>query len=87
MDAEGTLAGSGLTLLHAVRNCVQHVGLSLAESLRMASLYPAEVLGLDQYLGRIAPGYQADLCLFNDALTVQATVLAGQLQWHKEFER
>lgn len=87
VDAEGTLAGSGLTLLHAVRNCVQYVGLSLAESLRMASLYPAEVLGLDQHLGRVAPGYHADLCLFDEALTVQATVLGGQIHWCEEFER
>jgi N-acetylglucosamine-6-phosphate deacetylase len=86
VDAEGTLAGSGLTLLQAVRNCVQYVGISLEESLRMASLYPAEVLGLDHCLGRIAPGYRADLCLFDEALNVRATVLAGQIQWHKEAE-
>lgn len=85
VDAEGTLAGSGLTLLQAVRNCVQHVGIPLAESLRMASLYPAQVLGLDHYLGRIAPGYHADLCLFDEELHVQATVLAGELQWHVSY--
>jgi N-acetylglucosamine-6-phosphate deacetylase len=84
VDAKGTLAGSGLTLLQAVRNCVEHVGISLAESLRMASLYPAQVLGLDHYLGRIAPGYHADLCLFDEELNVHATVLAGQMQWYKE---
>jgi N-acetylglucosamine-6-phosphate deacetylase len=84
VDADGTLAGSGLTLLQAVRNCVQHVGIPLAESLRMASLYPAQVLGLEHQLGRIAPGYRADLCLFDEALNVRATVLAGQLQWHEE---
>jgi len=82
VDAEGTLAGSGLTLLQAVRNCVRHVGIPLAESLRMASLYPAQVLGADHYLGRIAPGYHADLCLFDEEFQVQATVLAGQLQWY-----
>ncbi|UOQ69614.1 N-acetylglucosamine-6-phosphate deacetylase [Hymenobacter volaticus] len=84
VDASGTLAGSGLTLLRAVRNCVQHVGLSLAESLRMASLYPARVLGLAHELGRVAPGYRADLCVFDATFTAQATILAGQLQWHRE---
>lgn len=82
VDAAGTLAGSGLTLAQAVRNCVQHVGLPLAESLRMASLYPAQVLGLDHCLGRVEPGYRADLCLLDEALNVRATVLAGRLQWH-----
>ncbi len=86
VDAAGTLAGSGLTLLRAVRNCVRHVGLPLAESLRMASLYPARVLGLHQQLGRIAPGYFADLCLFDDEFTAQATVLRGQLHWHATAE-
>lgn len=82
VDASGTLAGSGLTLLNAVRNCVQQVGLSLAESLRMASLYPARVLGLAHKMGRVAPGYQADLCLVDATFTAQATMLAGHLQWH-----
>ena len=84
VDADGTLAGSGLTLVQAVRNCVAHVGIPLAESLRMASLYPAQVLGLDHHLGRIAPGYRADLCVFDEGLNVRATVLAGDLQWHEE---
>jgi N-acetylglucosamine-6-phosphate deacetylase len=83
VDAHGTLAGSGLTLLRAVGNCVQQVGLPLAESLRMASLYPARVLGLHQQLGRIAPGYRADLCLFDEAtFTARATVLHSRLCWH-----
>jgi N-acetylglucosamine-6-phosphate deacetylase len=86
VDEQGTLAGSGLTLLQAVRNCVQHVGLPLAECLRMASLYPAQVLGLDQHLGRIAPGYQADLCLLDKTLAVQATVLGGRLRWHNSLD-
>lgn len=84
VDASGTLAGSGLTLLGAVRNCVQQVGLSLAESLRMASLYPARVLGLAHELGRVAPGYQADLCVLDDTFTARATLLAGHLQWHSK---
>jgi N-acetylglucosamine-6-phosphate deacetylase len=82
VDNAGTLAGAGLTLLQAMRNCVQHVGLLLAESLRMASRYPARVMGLNQQVGRIAPGYQADLCLFDDAFRVRAMVLEGQLEWH-----
>ena len=81
VDEQGTLGGSALTMPLAVRNCVEHVGIPLAESLRMASLYPAQVLGLDHELGLIAPGYVADLCLFNDRFEVQATVLKGELQW------
>ncbi|GAA4507179.1 N-acetylglucosamine-6-phosphate deacetylase [Hymenobacter ginsengisoli] len=78
VDEKGTLAGSALTMLLAVRNCVQHVGLPLAEALRMASLYPARVVGLAHEIGRIEPGYRADLCLFDDDFQAHATILRGE---------
>ncbi|MGI4883597.1 MAG: N-acetylglucosamine-6-phosphate deacetylase [Janthinobacterium lividum] len=79
VDANGTLAGSALTMLTAVRNCVQRVGIALPEALRMASLYPARVLGLANHLGLIEPGYRADLCAFDHEFNAGATVLHGQL--------
>ncbi|WP_324673553.1 N-acetylglucosamine-6-phosphate deacetylase [Hymenobacter sp. GOD-10R] len=82
VDEQGILAGSALTMPDAVRNCVEQVGIPLAESLRMASLYPAQAIGLDDDLGQIHPGYVADLCLLNDKFEVQATVLKGELQWY-----
>ncbi len=80
VDENGTLAGSALTMLTAVQNCVRHVGLPLAEALRMASGYPARVVGLDHEIGRIAPGYRADMCLFDNDFQAHATVLGGE--WH-----
>ena len=44
--ARNCLAGSANALIDAVRYCVDTVGLELAESLRMASRYPAAILGL-----------------------------------------
>ncbi|AII51231.1 N-acetylglucosamine-6-phosphate deacetylase [Hymenobacter sp. APR13] len=82
VDVQGTLAGSALTLPQAVRNCVQHAGIPLPEALRMASLYPARVLGLDGQLGRLAAGYAADFWLFDNELNAQATARAGELVWH-----
>ncbi len=55
-DDAGTLAGSALDMAGAVRNAVDMLGLDLAEASRMASRNPAEFLGLDGELGRIAPG-------------------------------
>jgi N-acetylglucosamine-6-phosphate deacetylase len=43
----------------------------------MASEYPAEFLGLGHELGRIAPGYRANLVLVNDDLEVQRTWIEG----------
>lgn len=77
--AQGTLAGSDLDMAAAVRNSVELLGLSLEESLRMASLYPANLLG-DTSRGRIATGYRADFCLLNEELRVGATCVAGQFE-------
>ncbi|OUJ73499.1 N-acetylglucosamine-6-phosphate deacetylase [Hymenobacter crusticola] len=82
VDEQGILGGSALTMPGAVRNCVEQVGIPLAEALRMATLYPAQAIGLDDDLGQIHPGYVADLCLLNDKFEVQATVLKGELQWY-----
>ena len=66
---DGTLSGSALTMLQCVRNGVQHVGIDLAEALRMASTFPARLLP-DLKLGKIEKGYQADFVIFDDALNI-----------------
>ena len=74
---EGTLAGSILTMDEAVRFCVTALDLSLAEALRMASLYPAAFLKLDGELGRLAPGFRANLVHLTDTLAVTRTWIDG----------
>jgi len=76
-DANGTLAGTALDMATAVRNAVSLLDLDIAEAARMASEYPAEFLGLGAELGRIAPGYRANLTLLNDELKVQRTWIEG----------
>lgn len=75
--ADGTLAGSDLDMIAAVKNCVEMVGIDLGEALRMASLYPAAFLKLDDVMGRIAPGYQADMILFDDDYNVTRSWIKG----------
>jgi len=77
-NAAGALAGSALDMATAVRNAVHLLGLPLEEAARMASRYPARFLNVDDRLGEIAPGYQADLVLLDDALQVRATWIAGE---------
>lgn len=77
-NAAGSLAGSALDMATAVRNAVNLLGLSLEEAARMASRYPAQFLNVDDRLGEIAEGYQADLVLLDDALHVRATWIAGE---------
>ncbi len=76
--ADGTLAGSDLDMASAVRNSVERLGLALPDVLRMASLVPAAFLKLDHELGRIAPGYLADLVLLDEGLHVQDTWIGGE---------
>jgi N-acetylglucosamine-6-phosphate deacetylase len=76
-DENGTLAGTALDMAAAVRNAVALLGLEVAEAARMASEYPAEFLGLGHELGRIAPGYRANLVLLDGELNVQKTWIEG----------
>jgi N-acetylglucosamine-6-phosphate deacetylase len=76
-DASGTLAGTALDMATAVRNAVSMLDLNITEAARMASEYPAEFLGLGHELGRIAPGYRANLALLDDDLKVQRTWIEG----------
>lgn len=75
--ADGTLAGSVLDMAGAVRNCVDRLGLPLAAALHMASGAPAEFLRLGDELGRIAPGYRANLVLLDGALAAVESWIDG----------
>ena len=69
-ESNGILSGSALTMIKAVKNCVEQCNIPLDEALRMASLYPAKVLGIDHETGRIEKGYKADLVLMNEKFDV-----------------
>ena len=73
---DGTLAGSDLDMMSAVRYLVRQVGVELGEALRMASTYPAEFLKRSD-LGCIAAGARADLVHIDDDLKAKATWRAG----------
>jgi N-acetylglucosamine-6-phosphate deacetylase len=65
VDDAGTLGGAYLTMNEAVERCVDECGLSLEQTLTMATLTPARLMGLDQQLGKIAAGCRADLIALN----------------------
>lgn len=82
VSADGTLGGAALTLIAAIENCVRRVGIPLAEALRMATLYPARAIGVAHYLGRLSPGCQANITLFDvDRFTVKGVIDQGRLAW------
>jgi len=81
---DGTLAGSDLDMASAVRNAVKLIGLDEASALQMASLRPAEFLGLDEEFGRIQVGYRASLVALDDDLFVQQTWIDGEIAYQAE---
>ncbi|MGH9481029.1 MAG: N-acetylglucosamine-6-phosphate deacetylase [Terriglobales bacterium] len=75
--ANGHLAGSVLTLDQAVRNVVAWQGLDLAAAVRLASLNPAQLVGLERK-GRLARGADADVIVLSAAGEVHETYVAGR---------
>ena len=67
-EAAGVLSGSALTMLKALQNLISHVGMELEEALKMCSLYPAKVMGLETQLGKIEKGYKAKIVVLDKNL-------------------
>ncbi|MFP1745279.1 N-acetylglucosamine-6-phosphate deacetylase [Lonsdalea quercina] len=78
VDENGTLSGSALTMIDAVRNCVEQAGIALDEALRMATLYPARAIGVDHRLGSIECGKVANLTAFTRDFHVINTFVNGE---------
>jgi N-acetylglucosamine-6-phosphate deacetylase len=78
VDENGTLAGAAITLRDAVRYCTTTLGLPLAAALTMATLTPARLLDVDDKIGRLAPGYSADLVHLTEALDVGGVWIGGR---------
>jgi N-acetylglucosamine-6-phosphate deacetylase len=78
--ADGTLAGADLTLSDAVKYLHSALDLPLEEGLRMASLYPAELLGAADR-GKLAQGLRADFAHFADDMTPRQTFVGGASVW------
>lgn len=76
--ADGTLAGSVLTMEIAVQNMVRLVGLDIPTAVAMASLHPARRHRLDGRKGSLAVGKDADLLLLDADLSVLATMVGGE---------
>ncbi len=78
-ESHGKLAGSVLTLDCAVRNAIQFAHLGFQDSLRMATLNPARVLGIAHRKGALQVGADADIAVFSPAFEVRQTIVGGAL--------
>ena len=78
VDESGTLAGSAIDMATAVRNTTTLLDVPVETAVRMASAYPARFLRLERELGRIAPGYRANLVVADDGMRVRGTWIDGK---------
>lgn len=76
---DGTLAGSALSMVDAVRNAIDMLGVSIIEASVMASGTPAAFLGLAGETGTIAPGLRADLVHLDANRRVARTWIGGEI--------
>ncbi len=75
---DGTIAGSIISLMDAVRNAVEFAGISLEDAIAMATINPAKVLGLDHKIGTIEPGKRGDLVVIDDDIKAQMVFCRGK---------
>ena len=80
-DANGMLAGSHLTLDGACRNVMSYTPYGLCNVVRMASLNPAKLIGIDKEYGSIKEGKIADIILVDNAFNVKKVFLQGSLSY------
>lgn len=73
-EAGNILSGSALTMTKALYNLVNHANIELSEALRMCSLYPAQVIGMEKFLGKTVPGFQAEMVVLTNELKVVGLV-------------
>lgn len=77
-NAAGSLAGSDLDMNAAIKNAMKFARVDWMEAVRMASLYPAKAMGLDNQFGYIKPGYQASLVSLDHQQNVISTWIDGE---------
>jgi N-acetylglucosamine-6-phosphate deacetylase len=75
--ADGTLAGADIDMLASVRFVHRTLDLPLGEAIRMASAYPADVIGMSASKGRLLPGLDADFVILTEDLEMVATYIGG----------
>ena len=78
INSEGKLAGSSITQIDAIKNAYTSCNIPLSDAIAMATSYPAEYLGVGDYLGSLKANYRADLAHFDIDFNVKNVWVAGK---------
>lgn len=71
VTGDGTLSGANITMLQAVKNCVKYCDIGLNDALKMASFYPAQLMGRSSKTGTLAVGSDANLLILSESLDLR----------------
>jgi N-acetylglucosamine-6-phosphate deacetylase len=77
LKGSDTLAGSSISVLHAVQNVVRF-GVELEKAVYAATAAPAKVIGMEDRIGSIAVGKYADFLILDENLNLEAVYIGGK---------
>ena len=78
-DLDHTMAGSEWPINHNVWTLIDKVNVSIPDAIKMASLNPAKVVGLDSQTGSLEPGLDADIIVVDNEMKVYLTLVKGKV--------
>lgn len=78
LSESNTLAGGVISLNKAMKNVAEWCDLSVPEVVRMVTLNPARILGLEERIGQLKEGIQANLVFFDSEYNIKKTIFKGQ---------
>lgn len=81
--ADGTIAGSVLTLNKGVYNLLENTDLSVSEAVACASLNPARAIGEADNIGSLEAGKKADIIIADDDFGIVSTIIDGEVRYNR----
>ncbi len=75
---DGTLSGSALSMLQAVRNCIAHADVSVADAINMATYYPAKLIKKEKEIGKLVVNATANMVILNKDLELKNIFFKGE---------
>jgi len=76
-------AGSVATADRLVRNMINLAEVSLIDAVKMATIVPARIIGVDKQKGSIVQGKDADIIIFDEDINIERTIIGGNIVYSK----
>jgi len=77
-------AGSVAKMNTMIKVLVNDVGLTLQDAIRLASINPAKIIGINDSKGSLAPGKDADVVIMDREFNILMTVVEGRIVYRNK---